>query len=487
MQQKSLKKNAFLNTVKTVLTLFFPLITFPYSSRILGPDNLGKVNFAQSIVSYFAIIASLGITTYATREASKVRDDKKKLTILSTEIFVINLISTMVSYILLACSLILIRKLDDYRLIIIICSSLIIFTTIGIDWLYQAMEDYFYITVRSLVFQAISVILLFTLVKSKDDYLWYAAVNIISNVGANILNFIHSRKYITFSLKTKLQLKKHIKPVAILFATAITGSILSSIDTTMLGVMSTDTEVGLYSAGMKIIHMINGIFPAMIIVIFPRVSYYFANNDKKSIQALSEKTMNCLLCLSIPIASGLFLLMNPIITLFCGEKYLEAVIISRIMCPYLIFCAVAHFLNGTLLVAFGKERLQLVYSLANGLFDAILNIFLIRFYAAKGAAFATLLTQISGTIFLLIYHHHFLSDLAFRKSTLQFILAATVMDFAVYYAKNAFQNMLLQLFIPFGVGVFVYALMLFLLRNKFFLETSASIFQGARKKILHTE
>ena len=195
MSQKSLKTNAFLNTLKTVLTLFFPLITFPYSSRVLGPENIGKVNFAQSVVSYFAIIASLGISTYATREAAKVRDDREKLSQISSEIFIINLISTVIAYVLLVASLIFVRKFDDYRLLIIICSTLIVFTTVGMGWLYQAVEDYLYITVRSLAFQIISVILLFTLVKSKDDYLWYASINIISNVGANILNFIHARKY----------------------------------------------------------------------------------------------------------------------------------------------------------------------------------------------------------------------------------------------------------------------------------------------------
>ena len=143
MTQKSLKKNAFFNTLKTVLTLFFPLITFPYSSRVLGPEAIGKVHFAQSIVSYFSILASLGISTYATREAAKVRDSKDELNTVSTEVFIINMVATLVSYALLALSVVFVKKFEDYRLLLAICSSLIIFTTIGMGWLYQAVEDYF--------------------------------------------------------------------------------------------------------------------------------------------------------------------------------------------------------------------------------------------------------------------------------------------------------------------------------------------------------
>ncbi|WP_191017332.1 flippase [Treponema zioleckii] len=482
MAQKSLKVNAFLNTLKTVLTLFFPLITFPYSSRVLGPESIGKVNFAQSVVSYFAIIASLGISTYATREAAKVRDNKEKLSQISSEIFIINLISTVIAYVLLVASLIFVRKFDDYRLLIIICSTLIVFTTVGMGWLYQAVEDYLYITVRSLAFQIISVILLFTLVKSKEDYLWYASINIISNVGANILNFIHARKYIQFKTGTKLLLKRHLKPIFVLFATTIAGTIFASIDTTMLGFMSNDSEVGFYSAGMKIIHMINGIFPAMIIVIFPRVSYYFANNDRKSILLLSSKTVNCLLCFSLPVSVGLFLLMQPLVILFCGVKYIEAISISKIMCPYLVFSALGHFLGGTILVAHGKEKQQLYSMIAAGLLDVVLNVFFIRLYGAKGAALATLLSQIVLTLFYIIALWNFTKELYVKLATLQFSAAAIIMGISVYFVRNLFTNLLLQLFVPFVVGVLTYALMLVVLRNQFFLATTNDIFKKLRRE-----
>ncbi len=482
MIQKSLKLNAFLNAFKTIATLFFPLVTFPYSSRILGPDYLGKVNFAQSFVSYFAIIAGLGISSYATREAAKIRDDREKLSAFVKEIFRINMVATFVAYGILGVSLFFVRKLYDYKAVIIICSTLILFTTIGINWLYQAVEDYFYITVRSLVFQVISVILLFTFVKSKDDYLMYAAINVISNVGSNLCNFIHSRKYLNFNVKIKLQYKKHLKPIFILFAAAITNSIFSAIDTTMLGFICDDTEVGVYSAGTKIVHMINGLFPAIIGVLFPRISYYFGNSDYESIYKLSSKTINVVFCLAVPIVIGLFLLAEPIIYILCGNQYLSAVLITKAMCPYILFSAIIAVFYGTILVAMSRENVQLILIAVSAVVNVLLNLLFIYKLAAVGAAIATVLAQSILMVLTLFYMKSFVIKIRFSKNLLQVLLSSIVMGIAVYFVRNLFSNLLLQIFLPFVAGVVVYAFMLFALRNRLFLETMGEIGKKLRKK-----
>ena len=126
---KSLKINTILNMIKTCSSIIFPLITFPYISRVLMTENVGKVNFGDSYVSYFSLIATLGITTYAIRECAKVRDDKRRLEEVASEIFSINICTTMLAYVLLFSSLFLFRRLDAYRNLIVIQSVVIVFTT----------------------------------------------------------------------------------------------------------------------------------------------------------------------------------------------------------------------------------------------------------------------------------------------------------------------------------------------------------------------
>ena len=150
MRKKSMKENAILNALRTLAGIVFPLITYPYISRVLG-----KINFANSIVSYFSLLAALGISSYAIREGGAIRDDKNKLKNFSNQIFTINMVFTAISYILLAILLSFSKRLYAYKELIIIQSFIIFATTIGIEWLFSIYEDYAYITVRTIAIQFI--------------------------------------------------------------------------------------------------------------------------------------------------------------------------------------------------------------------------------------------------------------------------------------------------------------------------------------------
>ena len=161
MQQKSLKKNAFYSFLKSFLSLVFPIITFPYASRILLPEGIGKVNFANSVISWFVILAGLGITGYAGREASRKRNDEYAIAKLTKEIFIINGISTIVAYSLFILSFLFVPKFVSYRSLLLVCSIKIFFTTFGVDWIYNAFEEFRYKTIRSFVFQVLALVFLF--------------------------------------------------------------------------------------------------------------------------------------------------------------------------------------------------------------------------------------------------------------------------------------------------------------------------------------
>lgn len=483
MIQKSLKKNALLNSFKTFVTLFFPLITFPYSTRILGPENIGKVNFSNSIAAYFTMIAGLGVWSYAVREAAKVRDDKQKLSQFAFEIFTITIISTVVSYILLFTALFTVPKFVDYRTLIMICSTLIFFNTIGIDWLYSAMEDYFYITVRSLFFQFLSLALLFILVKSEKDLLQYAAINVIANSGANILNFIHSRKYISFKNLERLSLKKHMKPIFTLFAFSIASSIFTTLDTSMLGFLSTDEQVGFYSAGLKIVRMIKKLFPAFYGVLFARLAYYHQNGNEKGIEDITRNTMNFIFCFALPVSVGVLVLIEPLVTLFCGQRYIDAVGVSRIMSPFIIFSACSGFLGGGILIAYGKEKIYLITIVIASVIDVVLNAVLIPSYAAEGAAFATLVTEAFIMIFYIVYLRKLMAKLNIIKPLCQYAAATVIMGACVYFISNFFEHNIFQIIIPAFAGIIIYAFVLLILKNRYVLEQLKTVSGKIKGKI----
>ena len=251
MQTKSVKYNFLMDFILKVSAFVFPLITFPYASRILTPDGIGKVSFATAVISYFQMVAMLGIPTYGIRACAKVRDDKIKLTRVVHELGIINLFTTAVVYVVFFISVFTIKNFRDQQLLLIITSTNILLNTLGFNWLYTAIEQYKYITQRSLFFKVLSVIALFAFVHQKDDYLIYASISVLSGVGSNIFNLINIRKFIYLKPVGEYNLKQHIKPILVLFAMCAAGSVYTHLDTVMLGLMNTDIEVGYYTAAVK--------------------------------------------------------------------------------------------------------------------------------------------------------------------------------------------------------------------------------------------
>ena len=209
----NVNKNAAYNTIKTVFGIIYPLITFPYISRVLMPENVGKINFGSSVVSYFMLIASLGVTTYAIRECSKVRDNKDELERTASQIISINLLSTFIAYLALVVTLFVARPLDNYRELICIQSATIIFTTLGADWINSAMEDFKFIAMRTVGMQIVSLVLMFVFVHNPEDYIIFAIISVVASSGANVINIIYRRKFCRTKFTLQIDWKKHLPPI----------------------------------------------------------------------------------------------------------------------------------------------------------------------------------------------------------------------------------------------------------------------------------
>ena len=212
-KQKPIKKNVLMNFILALSNFVFPLITFSYVARVLMPDGLGSVAFVQSVLSYFSYAAVLGIPAYGLRECAKIRDDKEKLSHTVQELILINLISAFISYLCFIGSLFLVPRFWQNRTLFFIMSSGIILKILGVEWLYQALEEYSYITIRSLIVKCISVVLTFILIRERDDYIWYGVLTIFGSSASNICNFLRVRKYISFKKVFGYNLRRHLKPM----------------------------------------------------------------------------------------------------------------------------------------------------------------------------------------------------------------------------------------------------------------------------------
>ena len=393
VDEKSVKINMILNAIKGVMGIIFPLITFPYVSKILGVENLGRYNFAHSIVSYFILLAGLGISTYAIREGARVRDSKVQIEQLASEMFTINLYSTVISYVLLFALVLIVPKFRDYTALIYILSIQIVLKTVGIDWVYSIYEDYYYITLRSIVFHCISLLLLFVFVKNEDDLVMYAVITVISNGGSNVLNYLHSKKYLRVRILTGFDWKRHMRPILIMFAMAVTVTIYVSSDTTILGFICDDYTVGIYSVSAKVYSIVKTVLSSVLVVSIPRLSALLGKKDIEAFSNVASDIYCTLLTVVFPAIIGIILLRKEIVLIISNNTYLRATSSLAVLSVALFFCLGAWFWGQCILVPMKQEKVVFAATVISALLNVILNFILIPFWGENAAAFTTLIAE----------------------------------------------------------------------------------------------
>lgn len=459
-----MKKNAFLTTIRTVISMIIPLITFPYVARVLSVDEIGRYNFSNSVVSYFLLVAGLGISTYAIREGAKIRDCQEKINKFSSEMYFINFISTIVSYIAMAISLIVVPKFTGYRTLILILSVSIFLNCFGRQWIFNIYEDFTTITVLQIVFQIISIIFLFLFVRSEGDVNIYAFVCLFSSSGPFVLYGILSKKYVSVKLKY-VHLKnliKHIKPISIIFGMAIASTIYINSDITIIGFLKTDYEVGIYSTAVKIYNIVKQVLVAVITVTIPRLTLY-AGTEKY--ERLFKKVFDSLVTITIPAVVGLFMLSKEAIQIVAGNQYIAATGELKILCIAIVCALFANLFGTCVLLPYDKEIIFLNATIASAVINIGLNFLLIPKWGGMAAAFTTALSQ----AIVLIIHYYYSKDFVDIWQSIRCIvnscLGASVIILICLIVDNFIHSLYLKVMISIFVSMVGYIIIEILLKN----------------------
>ena len=403
MKSKSLKVNFVMNMILTMSSFIFPLITFPYVSRILLPVGTGKVSFATSFVSYFAMVSQLGIPTYGIRACAKVRDNKEELTRIAHELLFINLFMCILSYIALGIALKCVPRLQSDRELYIIISFTIILNAIGMEWLYKALEQYTYITIRSVLFKFVALIAMFLLIHHQKDYVVYGAISIFAASASNILNFINVRKYVELKWMGNYSIKRHLKPIITFFAIACAGTIYTSLDNVMLGFMTTDADVGYYTAAVKIKTILVSIVTSLGAVLLPRASYYVENGMLDDFKKITCKALNFVFLMASPLVVYFIIFAKESVFFLSGDSYAGAIIPMQIIMPTVLFIGITNLLGIQILVPLGKEKLLLYSAIVGAIVDFIINAICIPQFASSGAAIGTVIAEFSVLVVQYMY------------------------------------------------------------------------------------
>lgn len=458
---KSLRNNAILSVIKQLFSILFPIITFPYITRVLGVENYGKYTFSVSIVNYISYIAAAGILRYAIRECARVRDDREKFQKLVNDIFTINVFTTIIAFSALLLLFLLIPELKDYIPYILIISLSVLFTTIGVDWINSAYEDYLFITVRYIFTQFLSMILLFLLVNSANDLMMYSFISVFGGIVANIFNVIHIKRTLGYYPKIIISnsIKKHFKSILYLFASTIATVIYINSDISILKIFSDDQSIAYYGVSTQFYQLIKQLINAAFLVVIPR----FSNDLVKKNKTQVTKSYNTILSLTIlvifPSAIGLFMIRENLILLFSGKLYLPAANSLAILSFSLIPAMLANFFINIIMVPLRLEKQVMFATVSSALFNIIFNFILIPKYSESGAAVTTLFAEIIMVLIALYFCRDLRVTIPIKvivTSLIGGIGIFLICDFFNNFDFSSFTNILLS--ISFSIGYYLFVI-----------------------------
>ncbi len=473
-QESSLKKNMVLNAALAVTSMVFPMITFPYITRILNPSGLGKVQFVISVVAYFSMMAGMGIQTYAVRECAKERDDKEKLSRIVHELLMVNAVTVGVVYIALLFYVIFVPRAKGDELLYFIIGLSIFFDCLGAEWLYTAKELFTYKTLRTIIFNALTLAATFLFVRGNEDYLIYGMICVLPSIGNGLTNMINMRKHIYLKSVGDYHPISHVKYIFMFFALAAATKIYTNLDTVMLGFMQGDEQVGYYSAAVKVKTIMVSVVTSLSAVLLPRMSSYVEKGDMEGLKSVIKKMMHFSVILSLAGVLFFGLYVNETIRILAGAEFMPSVTPMQIITPAVLFIAATDIMGLQLLVPLGHEKKVVISVIAGALLDLIINVLMIPRYGASGAAAGTVAAEAMVFVVQFIMVRK-LGYRLFEGIQLPGIIVASLMGMlASFFVKQIIASYILSFFIGGAVFLIVVIIALLLLKDSVIWELTAT-------------
>lgn len=451
-----IKHNFIYNALLSLSQVVFPLITFPYVSRILGPNGIGQVGFVDSFTQYFILFSTLGIPLYGVRELSKVRNDNDKSSKLFTELISIHLFCTLIFLIIYAFAAFFLNDKGINTNLFFIGAGILLSNVFIVEWYYQSQEKFQYITKRTIFIRFIFILLLFLIVSDKNDLVKYYTLFLILNILNAIFNFYFIIKSDLKLIFVNLDLSKHIKPLLLLMSCTVIGSIYVLLDNVILGIISTPESVGYYTSAIRIVKIPISLIGSFGIVLIPKLSESFSTKDLESIKYYIHKSSHFVLTFGIPVSFGIALTSKWTVLLLSGNQFFPSIELVQYLAPIVVLISLNGIFFFQLFTPGGMEITMIKILSVSAFISVALNLTLIPKFAHLGAAITTTITELS--VFLLsIYYSikHFKIGINYKFFLTPFFVSLLFVPI-VYFTDMLALDTFLKIIISFILCVVVY-------------------------------
>lgn len=463
----SLKQNFYYNLSYQILLVIAPVITAPYISKTLGPDNIGVFSYTEAVTVYFVLIGVLGLSTYSQLQCSKIRDNKQAFSQRCVECIICRMITMGIS-ILVFLAFIAINR--EYHVIFLIELLTLVSNFIDCTWVLQGLEDFKTITLRNVFIKILSIGAIFLLVKNENDLWKYALINCGGTLLGNILIIPTVLKEIDFLLIHRpFIIKPHLKQAISFFLPTIASVLMNSIDRIMI-VRITDSEVenGFYEQAVKIESLVFLLFTSFTRTLKPRMAYLYKTKDNETLKHYLSIAYEFVLMFAFPITFGIIAVADGFVPWFFGAKFFSVIPVLKICACWILFKAMNNVMIEQYMIPCKKQNTATIIMWIGVITNTTLNCCLIKEYGAKGAATASVLSEFCIFIISILKNREMVIFNDLISKACKKIVAGIVMFISILSFMNLsdLRPSITRTVAEVSLGVIVYFFILLVLRDK---------------------
>lgn len=463
--KKSITKNYLYNLIYQILILILPLITTPYISRVLGAENIGIYSYTISIVTYFILFGSLGISMYGQREVAYAQENKEEYSKSFFEILVLRFITMTISMIIFY---FIFAKSGEYKVYYTILLLEIIANILDISWFFQGLEEFKKTVTRNIIVKIISIICIFAFVKTSNDLKNYFWIYVLSTLIGNVSLWLYLPKYIKRVHIKDINILKHIKPTISLFIPQIAIQIYTVLDKVMIGTIISDkSEVGFYEQSQKIVKMLLTIVTSLGTVMLPRIANTYINGDKEKIQEYMKKAFNFVFFIAFPIMFGIIAVSNNFVPIFFGQGYDKVAILMNVISPILLAIGLSNVIGTQYLLPTKRQKEFTISVIVGAIINFTINMLLIKRYGAVGASIGTVIAEIAVTMTQFGFIRKEFKILEILKLAKRYLITSIIMLMVCMFIGKIISNKLLCVIIQVAIGTITYLIILLIIKDEF--------------------
>lgn len=478
----SLKANYLYNLLYQILVILLPFVTTPYISRILTPSGIGAINYTSSIVTVIVLVASLGSGAYAQKEIAFAESDINKRSKVFWSVLWIRIsASVLVSIVYFF----LCQYTHNYKDLFIVQYLTIIANMFDIVWLFQGMEDFKKTSIRSIIIKIISVVSVFIFVQKSSDLTIYALILALSSLANALILWAYIPKIVKWQRVSWVEIKKHILPILLLFLPMAAIYIYTYVDKIILGLLSTEAQVGFYSQAERIVKLPMTIITSLGTVLMPRVASLVKSRKWDTVRNQMLISIRFVFFLGLPMMAGMSVIASLFVPWFFGSGYEQCIFLIQCLSVLIIIISLSSVTGQAALIPLNKQVVYTFSIIVGAVINVIFNIALIPKYEAIGAVIGTILAElVVGIIqWTVVLRCMKISIIEVLKDIMKPFFSVILITIILIGIKPFFSASALSTLIFAFCGVFLYFIIMIIFQDKFMKKILAQIIYKVKKKV----